>query len=116
MNQPDVLPDSRKPHIFTPKGAVMGPMGWMVPVYCANCGKEGGLVPQENMTFAFWLCTPCYEKHGAITGTMAVPDEVFWAQVQAEQMEKYGHELSNEELARVAAEDSSPLATLLHRR
>jgi hypothetical protein len=54
---PDTLPDSR---LKQSKGLVHGGpagqfrMNW-VPIYCANCGAAGGLVPEENKTFAFWL-------------------------------------------------------------
>lgn len=75
----DLLPDSRARdgrevtrHWF---------LGNTVPIFCANCGKEGGRVPEENCTFAFWLCDNCVETFGPIAGTMMVPDEVFWQQV-----------------------------------
>ncbi len=71
------------------------------------------MVPEENMTFAFWLCDPCAERMGRITCTMAVPDEVFWEMVKQEQVEKHGRVLSNEELQAVADANSSPLATLI---
>lgn len=88
-------------------------IGWMVPVFCANCGASGGMVPQENMTFAFYLCDPCHEKHGVIAGTLAVPDEVFFEQVKQEQLDKYGRLLSPAELQHVVDANSSPLATLI---
>lgn len=80
----DVLPDSRAK---SGKGVVQTktPLGLMVPIYCANCGTEGGMVPERNMTFAFWLCDPCFETYGHITGTMVQPDQEFWAQVKADQ-------------------------------
>lgn len=80
----DVLPDSRARDT---KGVVQTKtvFGIMVPIYCANCGCEGGLVPEQNMTFAFWLCTLCFETYGHITGTMVQPDQEFWAQVRADQ-------------------------------
>jgi hypothetical protein len=109
----DILPDSRLTTIVTPKGATPGPLGFMVPIYCASCGVEGGKVPEENMTFAFWLCQPCFAKHGEVTNTMVMPDEVFWAQVQEEQIESRGRLLSSAELLDVVAADSSPLATLI---
>ena len=88
---PEILPDCR---MKTPKGAIQGPGQWSswIPIFCANCGKEGGKVPEENMTFAFWLCTYCYETYGAIAATMIVPDEVFWAKIEEEQQETYQKE------------------------
>lgn len=92
-------------------------MGFMVPIYCASCGVEGGAVPEENMTFAFWLCDKrlngCFEKYGEIAGMMAVPDQVFWQKVRQEQVERYGRELGFRELADIVAADASPLATLI---
>jgi hypothetical protein len=86
----------------------------MVPIFCANCGAEnGGLVPEENMTHVFWLCTPCFETHGEVAGTLVMPDEVFWQKVKEEQLEKYNRELSEAELVAVVAADASPLATLI---
>lgn len=108
-----VLPDSRLSTPFTPKGAKIGPLGWMVPIYCANCGVSGGDVPQENCDFAFWLCTTCYEKYGHVTPFMVTPDEVFWEQVKQEQIARYGRELSTPELIAVVDADVSPLATLI---
>lgn len=82
----DTLPDSRANRatgvvsgVFRPAPR-FGRLNW-VPIFCANCGAEGGLVPEAHTTFAFWLCNYCWESHGEIAGTMAVPDEVFWADV-----------------------------------
>jgi hypothetical protein len=81
----DLLPDSRLQHREC--GTIRGPGGNWVPIFCANCGAPGGVVPEENMTFAFYLCNACYEQYGAIAGTMAVPDEVFFAQIAARRAE-----------------------------
>jgi hypothetical protein len=72
-------------------------MGTLVPIFCANCGKPGGMCPEENMTFLFYQCEPCARTYGNIAGTMLMPDEVFWADVQAAQTEKYGRPLTAEE-------------------
>lgn len=79
-----ILPDSRSK---SGKGVVQTKtaFGIMVPIYCANCGKPGGLVPEKNMTFAFWVCDYCFEALGEILGTVAQPDQEFWAQVKADQ-------------------------------
>lgn len=61
-------------------------------LYCANCGADGGRVLEceipNKEEFAFYLCDSCAEKHGSITGTMMVPDEIIWAEIAAEQKEK----------------------------
>ena len=71
---------------------IRGPGGNWVPIFCANCHTPGGRVPEENMTFAFWLCNPCWEKYGAPAALMVSPDEVFWSEVAAEQAAKASKE------------------------
>lgn len=71
------------------------------------------MVPEENMTFAFWLCDPCYDKYGYLTATSVVPDQVFWEQVKREQIEKYGRLLTEGELQAVVESNTTPLATLI---
>jgi len=111
----DVLPDSRLKD--KDKGntrlafANLCPMNW-VPIFCANCGAKGGFVPEENCTFAFYLCNDCAEKWSPLVGTMAVPDDIFWQKVREAQVEKYGRELSVQELAAALAEQESDLAKL----
>lgn len=83
-----------------------------VPIFCANCGADGGGVPEEHMTFAFYLCTPCTETYGHIAGTMAVPEEVFWERVKQEQLEKHGRFLTSDEVFRDLDEGTSALAKL----
>jgi hypothetical protein len=74
MNQ-DILPNSRAKHAKN----VIFKLGvpW-VPIFCANCGADGGLVPEEHCDFAFYLCdSPCGEKWGAVAGTMVMPMKYF---------------------------------------
>jgi hypothetical protein len=112
----DILPDSRLRDRL--KGVVrglfrgVGFINW-IPVYCANCGKPHGYVPEENCDFTCWLCTPCSEKWGEQYGLALVPDEVFWQKARAEQLEKYGRLLTPNELQTVAESGCSPLAKLL---
>ena len=84
-----------------------------IPVFCANCGADGGLCPEENMTFMFYLCNTCAETHGQIAGAMLMPDEVFFEKIRQEQLETYGRYLTQAELTRVADADDTPLAKLL---
>lgn len=111
----DVLPDSRlKDRV---KGVVrglfkgVGFINW-IPVYCANCGRPHGYVPEESCDFACWLCTACSETWGAQFGLALMPDEVFWLKVKQEQLERYGRLLTPQELQAEAA-GSSPLSKLL---
>lgn len=109
----DLLPDSRAREA---KGRVFTPMGAFVPVFCANCGVDGGLCPEENMTFMFYLCNECAQTYGTIAGTLMMPDELFWEQVKQEQLAAYGRYLTEPELAAVVEADASPLATLIRGR
>lgn len=88
----EILPDCRAKD---PKGIIQSKIGNWVPIYCANCGKSGGAVPEENMNFAFYLCDNCVEAHGKIAGTMMMPDQVFWERVRQEQKEKRKKKLSD---------------------
>lgn len=107
----ELLPDSRAK---SGRGVVCNtPFGIMIPVYCANCGADGGMVNEDNCNFAFYLCDPCAEKHGEIAGTYMMPDEVFWEIAKQEQLEKYGRFLTEQELLRVAESSTSPLSTLI---
>jgi hypothetical protein len=112
----DILPDSR---LKDSKGAIrMQFATWgflnMVPLFCANCGKLGAYVPEENCTFAIWLCdSPCAEQWGPQYGLGAMPDEVFWQKVQQEQMERYGRFLTTAEMQTLGEASCNPIATLL---
>lgn len=100
MSDPDMLPDSRPREVKQVKSMWFNQWGRlnMVPIYCANCGKLGAYTFEENCTFACWLCDPCAETYGPIAGTMMMPDEVYWRKVHAEQVEKYGHVLTEQEV------------------
>ena len=97
MNQ-NLLPDSRLRRAT--KGVIKILFGrWgmlnMVPVFCANCGKLGAYVPEENMTFACWLCDgPCSDQWGNLAGTYTSSDEEFWRKIAEEQAERYGRPLT----------------------
>lgn len=101
---PTILPDSRAK---SGAGWMASPMGGHVPIYCANCGVPGGMVPEANMTFAFWLCKPCFATHGELTNTMVMPDEVFWEEVRQAQHERHGHSLTAEETLIALADPES---------
>lgn len=108
----DILPDCRSRQVKTSNFGVLG--NW-VPVYCANCGASGGNVPEENMTFIFYLCNTCAETYGHIANTMMMPDEVFWSKLANEQLETYGRYLDEQEFI-AEVEKGSPLTSLLKER
>ena len=105
-----VLPDSRS---RDSKGVIRGPMRKWLPIFSASCGADGGMVPEENMTFVFWLCRSCAETYGKIANMMMMPDEAFWERVKQEQLETHKRLLTEQELLTVVEADASPLATLL---
>lgn len=116
MSHPDILPDSRLRRIHDPRGSVTGTvlghrLQWE-QCYCANCGVAGIMCPTENMTFMFWLCEACFEKHGAIAGTYAVPDDIFYSRLNAELLEQYGGIPGHKTLAAALADDESTIAKL----
>lgn len=113
---PDVLPDTRGRYAVTPKGSVLIGCMWWEPVFCANCGTEGPKVPEEHMTFAFWLCNSCFDRWGEIAGTMAMPDEVFGRELVAAQEERYGRVLTLEEQDVELSNPDSLLSTLARSR
>jgi len=112
--QADLLPDSRAVNPRAVKRMVINGVvaNWM-PIFCANCGADGGHVPEDNCTFAFYLCNSCTEKWGAIAGTYCVPDDVFWARLREAQQEKYGRQLGTFELSEVAKDNHNPIAKLI---
>lgn len=80
MPPADFLPESRARE---KRGVVRSAEhGNLIPIYCANCGTEWGLVPEHHVTFAFALCDPCSETHGDVAHTYKEPDSVFWERVQ----------------------------------
>lgn len=102
------LPDSR---LKDPRGVVRAdwtmPDGRTVrlnmePIFCINCGKPAGYVPQEVMSFVSWLCEPCAEKWGEHASGWATADAAFWALVAAEMKDRFGHVLTQAELTALA--------------
>lgn len=104
-----ILPDSRPRESKT----VVGENGKsMVKLYCANCSKPGGLVPEEHITFAFYLCQSCADKYGNDAHFYQEPDEVFNERIKNAQLEKHGRFLTAPELA-IELEDSSSILAKL---
>lgn len=86
MSSAEFLPESRARET---RGVVRSAEhGNLIPIFCANCGKEWGLVPEHYVTFAFALCDPCSETHGDVAHTYKEPDAVFWERVRNAEHEK----------------------------
>lgn len=105
----DILPDSRTK---TVRGRISVKGVNYIPIYCANCGADGGGVPEEHCTFAFYLCNACCEKHGPIAGTYVEPDAVFFEKVRQAQLEQCGREMTLEEIAKALDNADHPLSKL----
>ncbi len=88
----------------------------MLQLFCANCGKESGLVMQTDYdrvkNFAFSICIPCAEKWSPMVGVGLVPDEVFWSKLHEAQMEAFGRDLTEEEIVEALQDDSHILSKL----
>jgi hypothetical protein len=115
-----IPPDSRLANRL--KGVIRGPfpllgtrINW-IPIFCANCGKPHGYVPEENMDFVCWLCDPCAVKVGHELIGALIPDEIFWQKARFEQLEKYGRLLTQEELQPILDSSCTALSKLLRDR
>jgi hypothetical protein len=105
----DFLPESRARET---RGVVRhNALGNLIPIFCANCGKEWGMVPEHHVTFAFALCDPCAEKHGDVAHLYKEPDEVFWERVRNAEAEE-GVTLTPELLTKQLEDPSSVFAKL----
>jgi len=122
MSALDILPDSRAK---VARGSVRRVQtfgdetyvtNW-IPVYCHNCGKDNGYVPEENCNFTFWLCDPCAEKWGdKLFDHYVEPDVVFWQRVKEEQLDKHQREMTQTELLAELENPNTPLAKMFRER
>jgi hypothetical protein len=109
MGTPNILPDSRPRER---RGAIRTPQGTFVPVYCANCGKPYGMVPESHITHVFALCDHgCAGKYGDAAHAYVDPDAVYRDLACAEAIEKYGRPLTPAEVAR-ELESGTPIAAI----
>lgn len=90
-------------------------MKW-IPVFCANCGTDRGLVLESEWervkNFAFALCDPCAEKWSPLVDTYIAPDEAFWKKIHDAQMEAFGRDLTPEEIVEALKDDNHILTKL----
>lgn len=111
-----ILPDSRTRYPGTLRGhhPIAGVINWN-PVFCANCGKPYGWVP-ESVEFACYLCDPCSSHWGQQFGMALMPDEVFWQKVHHEMRARYGRVLTDKEVQAHMQFSCNPLSKLLKER
>jgi hypothetical protein len=109
----DILPESRP---RDRKGAVQTADGWMIPVYCANCGKRWGMVPEKHITFAFVLCESCVETHGVPAHFHMEPDRVFWDRVKEAMLDEQIDSLTQEDMQKHVNDSSSSIGKILRER
>lgn len=81
-----------------------------IPIFCANCGCDGGKIPEDAKDFAFYLCQPCADKWEPLANMMLVPDEVYWDKVNAAMVEKYGRVLEAHEQIELLKDGESILS------
>lgn len=60
------LPDSRLRN--REKNRIYRGGMWWETVYCASCGKPGGLVTADWSPHTFFVCDPCVAKNGSPPG------------------------------------------------
>lgn len=113
----EILPNSltRNPKVDI---GMSGRGGNWLYLFCANCGKDGGRVLETDLPkqFAFYLCDPCAEKLGEITGCWMEPDEVFRKKVADAMIEKYGRMLEIPEIVEALKDESHILTKLTRER
>ena len=109
----DILPDSRT---RDRTGAIQTKAGWFIPVYCNNCHKPWGMVPEKHITCVFVLCNDCYDKHGAPAHLYMEPDQVFWKRVREAMLDEKIDSLTEREMQQRANDPSSTIGKLLKER
>lgn len=87
-----------------------------VPIFCANCGKDGGLVPEEVKHVAFYLCDPCGEKWSPLVDQMVVSDEFFWSKINEAMREADGRVLEPWEIVEALKNGDHYLSKLARER
>lgn len=87
-----------------------------IHIACASCGCDGGMIPEDTKDFAYFLCDVCSLKYSPDIAEYAVPDDVFFERVKQTQLEKYGRELTAEEILRELDNPESPLSKLARSR
>lgn len=106
----DVLPDSRAKDR---KGVISGPNGVnYVPIYCINCGKSAGMVPEKLITHVTALCDEgCAGKYGDLAATYRDADEIFRENL-GEALGPLGRTVTLGQLEAMLEEPSPALAAL----
>lgn len=88
-----------------------------IPIFCANCGVDGGWVPEPSKDFAFFLCDDnqngCSAKWSPMVDFMVVPQEKFWEVARQEQLERLGREMTPVEIANAVKDPNHWLHSLL---
>jgi len=107
----DVLPSSIPKERKIDTSISSHGMNWIY-IFCANCGKDGGRVLENDYDFAFYLCEPCAENYGKIAGIYMEPDSIFWQKIVDAQVEKYGRTLTAQETAIELQDETSMISKL----
>jgi hypothetical protein len=115
----DVLPNSLPREKKVDLSMSRPGLEWLF-IYCASCGADGGRVLKTDVPnreeFAFYLCDTCAPKYGAIAGTWAEPDALFWQKVKEAQLEREGRELTAVEVLKELDDPNSYLNKLVRDR
>lgn len=94
-------------------------MEW-IPIFCANCPRDGGMVLKTDWervnNWAFYLCELCAEKWSPLVDYALAPDEAFWQKVKAAQIEAFGRELTDIEIVEALKDENHILSKLAKER
>ena len=113
----DVLPDSRARNS---KDVVLVNGINYVPIFCANCGRRYGMVPESQITHVTALCDTggCSEQYGHAAHFMADGDTAMrenTAEVHAALVKKLGRPITGAELDEMARTGAEPKLSALYR-
>jgi len=99
-----------------PKGVMVVGGQKQFPIFCANCGVDGGFVPEPSKDFAFYLCDEdrnnCSGKWSHMVDYMIVPQEKFWEIARLEQLARLGRLMTVEEILEAERDPNHWLWTL----
>lgn len=91
-----------------------------VPIFCAGCGVDGGMVPEESIDsgtgWVCYLCDECATKYGDQAGFMVVPDMIWAEKFNNALIEKYGRLLTEVELLEQLRDPNSLVTKLARER
>lgn len=109
----EILPECRT---RDRRGAVQSRDGWWVHIYCANCGRPQGFVPERFITCTFALCDRCCDRHGTPASMYVESDAAFRERVRAAMLDERIDRLTEIDMRQHVDDASSRIGKLLRER